>query len=362
MIKRTTEIYSSRITGIREAFRKLKVDGLIVADITNVRYLSGFTGSAGLLLITAKDLFFITDFRYKEQSEKEVRGWDIIIEKGDRIETAHSLCKKKGIRKLALEDSVSYGFFRKISRTTIRITPAEGLVEKLRSMKDVDEISAIKEAISRAEYAFLEVKPHIKTGIRETAIAGKLEEQLKKKGCRRIAFDIIVASGPNTAMPHARPGSRKLSKGDLVIIDWGGEAKGYYSDMTRSFLMGGGADIGRKKSLYNIVLMANKTAIRLVAPGIESVLIDNAARDVITAAGYGEFFGHGTGHGVGMQVHESPRITWNRYETIERKMVFTVEPGIYVPGLGGVRIEDMVMVGNKKASLLTSLPKKLEIL
>jgi len=362
MIKTPVALYSSRIVSIRETIRKKRLDGFLVADMTNIRYLSGFTGSSGFLIVTAQDLFFVTDFRYGEQSGKEVRGWDVIIEKGDRIETIRTLCRKAGIRKLGVESSVPYGFFRRLSGMKTGITAAEGIIEKLRLMKDVHEISIIREAVMRAEGAFLEVKPYIKPGVKEEAIATRLEAALKKKGCSCIPFDIIVASGPNSAMPHARPGEKRLNKGDTVIIDWGGEAGGYYSDMTRTFLLGGGSDAVRKKRLYNLVLTANKSAILRIAPGIESGLIDATARDVISRAGYGEFFGHGTGHGVGMQVHESPRITWNHSAPVERNMVFTVEPGIYIPGLGGIRIEDMVVVEEKKAGVLTSLPKKLEIL
>jgi Xaa-Pro aminopeptidase len=163
-------------------------------------------------------------------------------------------------------------------------------------------------------------------------------------------------------MPHAGPTERKLGKGDLVIVDWGGEADGYFSDMTRTLLIGRGGDISKKKEIYQIVLETNKKAISCVSPGVESEDIDRAAREVIKKAGYGEFFGHGTGHGIGLQVHESPHITWNKRDVIKENMVFTIEPGIYLPGLGGVRIEDMVVVKPDCPEVLTTLPKELEII
>jgi Xaa-Pro aminopeptidase len=290
-----------------------------------------------------------------------VEGWEILIEMGNRIKIIRDLTKKNDIKKLGFESSVSYDFFRTISGKGMNLKALTGLIEKLREIKDITEINLINEAVRRAEAAFLEVEPYIRAGIRETAIARRLSERLKKKGCRCIPFDIIVASGPNSAMPHARPTEKKLNKGDLVIIDWGGEADGYYSDMTRTLLMKG-SELGKKREIYQTVLDANQRAISCVAQGMQSKKIDDAARNLIRDAGYGEFFGHGTGHGIGLQVHEAPRVSWNKSERIRENMVFTVEPGIYILGLGGVRIEDIVVAGEKKSEVLTSLEKNLAIL
>jgi Xaa-Pro aminopeptidase len=353
---------SSRLYLLRENLKRKHLDGLLVSEIDNVRYLTGFSGTSGFALITGKEAFFVTDFRYREQSTREVKDWNIVIEKGKRVRTIYDLSKKNSISRLGFESSLSYEFYEKLSKTDLRLQAVKGLVEKFREMKDASEISSIREATTRAEAAFLDVKPYVKCGTRELSVALRLEERLKKRGCRRIPFDIIVASGPNSAMPHARPAERKLSEGDLVVIDWGGEADGYFSDMTRTFLLKGGAESGKKRKIYQTVLTANSKAIACVCPGLESRKIDEAARSFIQKAGYGEFFGHGTGHGVGLQVHESPRITWSMSEVIREGMVFTIEPGIYVPGLGGVRIEDMVVVGKRKANMLTSLPREMEIL
>ncbi len=353
--------YFTRLANLRESLRRKSIDGFLVNDIHNIRYLTGFSGSSALLLITKNKNIFITDFRYKNQAEQEVKGWDFTIEKKGMIKAIKNLSQKVGIKKLGLESSVSYDFFRKLSRD-LNLKAFKGLVERLREIKDSHEIRSIREAIRRAESAFLEVKPYIKQGVRERSIALRLEERLKKKGCRHLPFEIIVASGPNSAMPHAKPTERKLMNGDLVIIDWGGEADGYFSDMTRAFLIDKGNGINKKKEIYQIVLEANKMAISLVCPGIESQEIDSSARNFIKKAGYGEFFGHGTGHGVGLQVHELPRITWNRREIMKENMVFTIEPGIYLPEVGGVRIEDMVMVTPDGNRTLTALPKRLDII
>jgi len=341
--------------------KKKKIDGFLVTDITNIHYLSGFSGSSAFLFITGKEHFFTTDFRYRDQSEQEVEGWDIVIERGNRIQTIQNLCKKTGIKNLGFESSVSYEFYTQLSHKTFRITATDHLIERLRTIKNEVEIHAIKKAVKRAEEAFLEVKPFIREGAHERAIALRLGEQLRKKGCRNIPFEIIVASGSHSALPHARPTEKKLQKGDLVIIDWGGEADGYCSDMTRTFLIRG-QNIGKQKEIYQIVSGANRKAISSVIPGIESRQVDSAARTFIKNAGYGEMFGHGTGHGVGLQVHELPRISWNKSVPVRENMIFTIEPGIYMPGLGGVRIEDMVVVREKKAEVLTSLRKELEIL
>jgi Xaa-Pro aminopeptidase len=361
MIQSSITHYSSRLDKIKKSLRRKSIDGFLVTDIHNMRYLTGFSGSSALLLITKNKNIFVTDFRYKDQAEREVKGWDFIIEKKGMIKAIENLSRKVGIKKLGLESSVSYDFFRKLSRD-LNLKAFTGLIEKFRQIKDICEIRSIREAIQRAESAFLEVKPYIKQGVKERSIALRLEERLKKKGCRHIPFDVIVASGPNSAMPHAKPTERKLINGDLVIIDWGGEADGYFSDMTRTFLIDKGNDVNKKKEIYQIVLGANKRAISFVSPGIESQEVDSSARNFIKKAGYGEFFGHGTGHGVGLQVHELPRITWNRREIMKENMVFTIEPGIYLPGVGGVRIEDMVIVRPDGSKTLTALSKGLDII
>ena len=361
MTKTPLYTQAARLKGIRRSIKKKALENFLVTDINNVHYLTGFSGSSGFLLITEKENFFVTDFRYKEQSEREVKGWDVVIEMGNRIKIIQDLSKKNGIGQLGFESSVSYEFFEKISCIGLSLIAFKGLVERLREIKDSTEIESIKKAAERAEAAFLEVKPYVREGTSEISIALRLEERLRRKGCPNIPFEIIVASGPNSAMPHARPTGKKLNKGDLVIVDWGGEADGYYSDMTRTFLLKGGGDSGRKREIYQTVLDANQRAISSVSPGASSKKIDGAARDFIRKAGYSEFFGHGTGHGVGIQVHEGPRISWNQKRVVKENMVFTIEPGIYVPGVGGVRIEDMVLVQEKGPLVLTSLNKALEI-
>lgn len=361
---------------MREAIAKKRAQGFLVTNLINVRYLCGFCGSSGFIVITKKKNIFITDFRYKEAAERELGStgidWDLRIERGDRLKVIKHLMRSLGIGALGFESSVSYEFFRGLSRSGAELKPLREIVETLRAVKDKEEIRLLRAAIKRAEAAFLDVKPYVKEGKRERDIALRIEERLKKRGCHGIPFDIIVASGINSALPHARATEKKLSAGDLVVIDWGGEAEGYCSDMTRTFLVGTSspgrrgtgerADISKKWDIFRSVLKANREAVSSVMPGAEGRVIDSAARNSIKKAGYAEFFGHGTGHGVGLEVHESPRISWTKSETIRANMVFTIEPGIYIPGLGGVRIEDMVLVKPGGCEVLTRLPKKLEIL
>jgi Xaa-Pro aminopeptidase len=352
---------SKRADILRRTLRRKKIDALLVTNLRNVRYLTGFTGSSAFALVTRDKALFYTDFRYTEQAEAEVKYFERGQEKGKRIPLIGNLLKKLGIKKLGFESSSSYEFYEGLKKLRVHISSHSGLIEDMREVKDSGEIAKIREAIKRAEEAFLAIKPKIKPGVTEQAIALSLEEEMKKRGCKRAAFDIIIASGKHSSMPHAAYTAKKLEKGDFVIIDWGGEADGYYSDMTRTLLIAG-PDMERKKKIYDIVNRARQKAVLAVSEGAKSSDIDNAAREYIKKAGYGELFGHGTGHGIGLDVHEGPRISFTANKPVKSGMVFSIEPGIYVPGFGGVRIEDLVLVEGDKGRLLTSLSRKLEII
>jgi Xaa-Pro aminopeptidase len=351
----------NRIALIADSLESKGIDGILISHITNVRYITGFSGSSGCLLITKKNKIFCTDCRYEEQAKQEIEDFDIFIEKEGRPKEVVERAKLLGIKTLGFESTASYQFYRSLLRKGIKIKAVSNFIEDLRKIKDAHELVMIEKAVARAENAFLEVKDAIRPGSTERQIALRLEEKLKKEGCSSIPFDIIVASGRNSALPHAKPTEKKIKPGDLVVIDWGGEAGGYFSDMTRSFLIKG-KGISRKKEIYETVLQANMLAIHSVAAGLSSIMVDKAARDSIKKAGYADFFGHGTGHGVGLDVHELPRISRLGRESVKPGMVFTIEPGVYIPGIGGVRIEDMVLVEKSGCKVLTALPKELEIL
>lgn len=351
----------NRIQLITGALTQKGIDGILVCDLKNVRYLSGFRGSSAYLIITRKNRFFFTDFRYQEQAQAEVRGYDVLIENDDMPAGLMERARKAGIKTLGFEASVHYSFYRSLLRKGVRLKAVNGIVEDLRKVKDAFELKLIAKAVERAQKAYTDLRPYIKNGVSEKSLALRLEEFLKKRGCNSLPFDIIVASGKNSSMPHARPSDRKLRAGDLVVIDWGGEAEGYFSDMTRTVLMKGGP-LSKKMEIYEAVLRANLKAIDSVSAGVHARTVDKTARDVIKRAGYAGYFGHGTGHGVGLEVHERPRISRLGRESIKKGMVFTIEPGIYVPGLGGVRIEDMVLAGADGCKVLTDLPKHFEII
>ena len=351
-----------QIIAITQSLGSHGIGGMLVSAIRNVRYLTGFTGSSACLLITKKERIFFTDSRYEEQSKREVRGFDIVIEREERPKQILDKVKATGIRTLGFESTVSYSFYKSLLRKGFKVKGVTNLIEEMRRIKNRLELKMICKAAERAEKAFLEVKPYIRPGFSERHLALRLETGLKNQGCAMIPFDIIVAAGRNSAMPHARPTDNRIRQGDFIMFDWAGEAGGYFSDMTRTFLLKGGKDLSRKIDVYNTVLSANQRAITSVREGIIARMVDKTARDVIKKAGYGDCFGHGTGHGVGLDVHELPRISRFGRETIRAGMVFTIEPGIYLPGIGGVRIEDMVHAEKQGCTTLTSLPRKLETL
>jgi len=347
---------------LRERLSGFRVDAILIIDPANLRYLTGFTGSSGFSIITEKHAIFVTDFRYQEQAGDEVRGFEIRVESGERGAEIKRIIDELGIKRLGFEaDGISYGFYKRLRRRGIKLRPLNNVVESLRVKKSKIELSYIKRAVKRAERAFRRLMPYIKVGATERELANRLEFFLKEEGCVNLPFDVIVASGPGSALPHARPTNKRLRRGDLVLIDWGGECEGYYSDITRTLILEG-KDLSRRFEIHDHVLKAQERALRGIRPGIKATAIDRDARRYIEKKGYGEYFGHGTGHGVGLKVHEAPAISWRSRDVIEDGMVFTIEPGIYLPGFGGVRIEDMVVVRGDKVEVLTSLPRGLKVI
>ncbi|MBI5025750.1 MAG: aminopeptidase P family protein [Nitrospirae bacterium] len=342
------------------------IDGFLVTDIKNLRYITGFTGSSGFLIVNARKSVFVTDFRYKEQAKEEVKGFSIKIEK-DKLQTINEIVNALKIKKLGFEaGAVSFETYRKLSKKGIKFKGYTNLIEDMRAIKSQHEIASIKTAVRRAEKAFMRVVPYIRPGVKEQELSIRLECLLKEEGCKTLPFEVIVASGPRSSLPHARPSGRVLRKGDIVLFDWGGESNGYFSDMSRTILLDGR---GRKKSkirterlqIFSTVLESQKMAIKAIRPGVAARSIDAIARNFIKRAGYGRYFGHGTGHGIGLSVHEAPIISWRSKESLKEGMVFTIEPGIYIPGLGGVRIENMVVVKSDSVEVLNKLPEEIRL-
>jgi Xaa-Pro aminopeptidase len=345
----------------RPLLQENRVDAILVTKRENIRYLSGFTGSFGVLLITSSAGHFISDSRYAEQSEREVSGFRIgILKKGEQLlECVGRLLKKRKVGRVGFEPMdlrvQQYNELKK-KASPVRLVPLKNGIESLRLVKSGKEQQKILMAVRRAEKAFTAVRRKICPGVSEREVALIMEGKMRCVGAAQVAFDTIVASGKRSAMPHGVASNKKLKRGDLVIVDFGAECDGYFSDMTRTLYLGK-RFAGEKRKIYDVVLEAQEAAIGMVKPGVNFEDIDAAARNVIHKAGFGAYFGHGTGHGIGMEVHEPPRVSPNNQERTCRGMIFTIEPGIYVPGLGGVRIEDMVLVTARGCNVLTTLSR-----
>jgi Xaa-Pro aminopeptidase len=332
-----------RITRLGHIMAAKGIKALLVTRREDVRYLTGFTGSTGTALVTPGRPYFVTDFRYMLQARRETSGVTILIQKKDWVSAVHDAAERSGVSTIWFdESSVMVDVLGKLKKTGLRLKGCRDVAGELRQRKDAREIASIRKAVRRAEESFRELKKNIRPGATEQELGLKLEYLMRGKGARKAAFDTIVASGRNGAMPHATTTNRRIKKGDLVTFDFGAEADGYFSDITRTICVG--RPSRKQREIHELVLRAQAAAIKTVCPGAPCKAIDDAARGEIKKAGHGQHFGHSTGHGVGLMVHEGPAISPSSNTSVEQGMVFTVEPGVYIPGWGGVRIEDMVLV------------------
>jgi Xaa-Pro aminopeptidase len=344
--------------------RKRRLSALAVTDLRNVRYLTGFTGTAGGCLVTMRAAVFFTDFRYRSQASRQVDKAFRYEECRHPILGIAAEAKRKRLQSLGFEASdLSYSTYTTLKKEArgVRLVPTKDCVEGLRLQKDSREVPLLRRGAKLNGEALAEVAKIMKPGVSEGDVALALEFAMRKRGAEGAAFDTIVASGPRGALPHGVASSRKMRRGDIVTIDYGAIVDGYHADTTRAFSIGKPSAKGRE--ICQIVLEAQMAAVEAVRPGATGEEVDAVARRVITEAGYGENFGHGTGHGVGLDIHEGPRLAPGAKEVLKPGMVVTVEPGIYLPGWGGVRIEDMVLVTKRGKEVLTrSIPKELMVL
>jgi Xaa-Pro aminopeptidase len=338
-------------------------EGLFILRPTNLRYLSGFTGADSYGLVTEKDAFLITDSRYTEQAAKECPHFEIVRWRDPFPplgETISALARKTGLEKIRFEPSfVSFALYREISGALgdVAFLPAEKGVDLLRYVKDEEERTRIAKAADIADRAFATLLSKVVPGTTERDLARDLAYEMELLGAEGKAFDIIVASGENGSMPHAIPGRRRLKRGDFVTFDFGALYDGYRSDMTRTVVLGKATP--RQKELYNLVLEAQQAGIAAIKAGVPGREVDAAARSVIVSAGLGDAFSHGLGHGVGLDIHEEPFMSARCTKILEKGCVVTVEPGVYLKGWGGVRIEDSVAVESEGVIILTRTPKEL---
>jgi Xaa-Pro aminopeptidase len=338
-----------------------QVDLMLVSELINVRYLTGYTGSNGLALVGDGTRAFITDFRYVEQAAEEVEpSFDRRQAPLELIDVIEEVLPAGPLRLGYEEEQVSVRAHRKLRETLpdrVELVGVEGLVERLRAVKEPHEVARIREATKLADAALNELIADGVVGRTERELAFSLSEKMFRLGARRPSFDTIVAAGPHAALPHATPRDVAVAEGQLLLIDWGAELDGYCSDCTRTLAAGEPGDTERE--IYALVLEGQLAGVRAVREGAEGRAVDAVAREVIAAGGYGEQFGHGLGHGVGLAVHERPRLSKRSEATLASGNVVTVEPGVYLPGRFGVRIEDLVVVTEDGCEILTSVSKEL---
>jgi Xaa-Pro aminopeptidase len=355
--------YENRQEISRKILDSHHLDGILFVSLENIRYLCGFTGSDGALVLTRKESFFLTDSRYWTQADEEVKGSQIVHYK-KKMEGIFSLLSDLRLKRIGFESAaLSFSAFQFLSEKLgagAKLVPLEDEIKNLRAVKDAHELTLIRKAIDISSNAFFHVTEILKEGVVEREVALEMECFMKRTGADALGFDIIIASGKRSALPHGNASGKRIEKGDFILIDFGSGFQGYHSDQTRTVICG--SPSSEQQKVYQIVKEAHDKAIEKVRPGIPAGEVDGAARDHIRSKGYGEYFGHGTGHGIGLAVHEDPAINSENKGPVQEGMVFTIEPGIYLPDRGGVRIEDMVLVTAHGAETLTYLPTEMKVI
>ena len=349
---------ANRLKRLHQSLAKKELDAIFVSQPENRYYLSGFDGSAGYLLITPKNTILATDFRYIEQVKAQAPDYQIFQISGKATDWFPKLVAEQNLSRLGFEaGDITFNLYQQLSESLntanagLQLVPVDGLVESLRAIKEPEEIELIAKAVEITDKAFEYIEGVIRIGMTEMEVAWELEKFHREHGSQPLPFDIIVASGPNSALPHARPSQRQIGSGEPIVIDMGARVGGYCSDFTRTLCLGVPDDTFKK--VYDAVLGAQLAAIALIKEGMSGEEADSFARTVIEEAGYAEAFGHSLGHGVGLAPHEQPRLGPNSSEKLESGMVFSIEPGIYLPGWGGVRIEDLVVLEKGEIRVLS---------
>jgi Xaa-Pro aminopeptidase len=356
---------AARAGRLRERLGDAGCEALLVTKLVNIRYLTGFTGSAGLLLVRPDELVFVSDGRYGEQAAAQLAaaGVEARIEISGTEQQQLVAGAAAGVERLGLEaDAVTWAAQRRYASDWFpqaELVPTEGVVDGLRLVKDAGEVARIEAAAHIADEALARIRPRLAEGPTEEEFGLELDTEIRRLGASGTSFETIVAAGPNGAMPHHRPGARPIAEGDLVVLDFGALVDGYCSDMTRTVSVGDPGPEARR--VWDVVRDSQWAGREAVRAGADCAAVDRACREVIAAAGWADSFVHGTGHGVGLEIHEEPRVAASARDTLEPGSVVTVEPGVYLPGVGGVRIEDTVVVTPDGSDPLTAFPKHLII-
>ena len=351
-----------KLTKLRKALIDNKVDAILITNEYNRRYMTGFTGTAGVAIVSQNDAVFITDFRYTEQAAEQVKDFRIEQHKGTIFEEVAKQVALMGAKTIAFEkDAMHYGTYE-VYKATVKadFVPLSGVIEKIRLIKSQEEINIIKVACEIADNAFTHILNFIKPGITELDVSNELEFFMRKQGATSSSFDIIVASGLRSALPHGVATKKIIETGDFVTLDFGAYYNGYISDITRTVAVGQPSE--KLVEMYNAVLESQLLALEKVGPGMTGAEADAVSRDYLKSKGLGEAFGHSLGHGIGLEVHEGPGLNFRSEVVLEPNMIVTIEPGAYIPGVGGVRIEDDILITETGNEILNHSDKQLIIL
>ncbi|MFJ8066702.1 M24 family metallopeptidase [Psychrobacillus sp. NPDC096426] len=351
-----------KLAKLRIALEEKGIEALLITNGYNRRYMTGFTGTAGVAIVSKNDAVFITDFRYTEQAASQIKDFRIVKHEKTLIEEVATQVTQMGIQSLGFEkEDLTYSSFELYKKAVkADLVPLSGLVEKIRLIKTDEEISIIKAACLIADEAYEHILTYIKPGMTELEVSNELEFFMRKRGATSSSFDTIVASGVRSALPHGVASDKVIEVGDFVTLDFGAIYNGYISDTTRTVAVGEPSE--QLKEIYQVVLDSQLLALEKVKPGMTGKEADAIARDYIASKGYGEAFGHSLGHGIGLEVHEGPGLSSRSDIVLEPGMVITIEPGIYLPNIGGVRIEDDALVTENGLEKLTQSTKELLIL
>ncbi|WP_156290821.1 M24 family metallopeptidase [Oceanobacillus salinisoli] len=348
-----------KLSKLRKALEEKELDGILVTSPYNRRYVTGFTGTAGVAIISKDDSRFITDFRYTEQATAQAKEFQIIEHKQVIEQEIKKQLKDMNIKRLGFEkDHVTYGVYQTYHNLfDSELIPVSGLIEEIRLIKSDEELTILKKAAKIADDAFAHIQSYIKPGVKEIDISNELEFFMRKQGATASSFDIIVASGYRSALPHGVASDKEIQSGELVTMDFGALFQSYCSDITRTIAVGEISD--QLREIYDTVLEANLRGVNGIKPGLTGKEADALTRDYIKEKGYGSYFGHSTGHGIGLEVHEGPGLSSRSNKVLKPGMVVTVEPGIYMAGIGGCRIEDDIVITENGNERLTFAPKEL---
>ena len=347
-----------RVEKIQHYLNKNKIDAMLIESPINRRYVTGFTGTFGSVFITQQKAIFITDFRYVAQAKDQAKGFTVIENRNTAEEIGQQI-EKEQIRTLAFEEAyTSFTNYKKLQAyENVELVPVIDVIEQMRMIKSAEEIERMKTAASISDKAFERILNDLQVGVSEKDICNKLEMYMREEGATSSSFDMIIASGYRSALPHGVASNKKIEQNDVVTLDFGALYEGYCSDMTRTVVVGTPPE--QLEEIYHIVNDALTIGIESVKAGASCGVVDTTIRDFITEKGYGEQFGHGAGHSFGLEIHESPYFAKTSTDILKENMVMTIEPGIYIPNLGGVRIEDDVIVTATGCEIITKSPKEL---